>query len=294
MKGLEFLETDPNQLWDHDANKEDRGMLIPRILHHVFLDGEDEYTRMTEKAKLEGSGMRREWKDSCISHHSNWTYMFWDKAAAVELLRSRYPWFTKTFLLYEFVSEFSGEADVNNAVVASVPGHPFWNAVIRNITLGARTADETNILSTTGPWVWREAFRPWVEITRSHPPYGGEYVVHGAHIKYYPLGEWFNPCTYADEACHARVDRDAAAGRADPLLAGHHKFKSSWIPVVDAAGDAKATAKAQAEKEEFAKKEERAKKEEVAKEEELTKANAAEEGAAEDEAAGQADDKRGS
>jgi hypothetical protein len=45
MKGLEFLETDPNQLWDHDANKEDRGMLIPRILHHVFLDGEDEYTR---------------------------------------------------------------------------------------------------------------------------------------------------------------------------------------------------------------------------------------------------------
>lgn len=37
-----------------------------------------------------------------------------------------------------FQSEFSGEADVNNAVVASVPGHPFWNAVIRNITLVGR------------------------------------------------------------------------------------------------------------------------------------------------------------
>jgi hypothetical protein len=47
-------------------------------------------------------------------------------------------WSSEPFLLGHdivFQSEFSGEADVNNAVVASVPGHPFWNAVIRNITL---------------------------------------------------------------------------------------------------------------------------------------------------------------
>lgn len=71
----------------------------PGLVSGLFLAA----CRMTEKAKLEGSGMRREYRDSCISHHSNWTYMFWDKAAAVELLRSRYPWFTKTFLSYEFV-----------------------------------------------------------------------------------------------------------------------------------------------------------------------------------------------
>lgn len=47
--------------------------------------------------------MKREWRDSCIKHHANWTYMFWDRAAAVELLQTRYPWFTASFLSYKYV-----------------------------------------------------------------------------------------------------------------------------------------------------------------------------------------------
>lgn len=59
--------------------------------------------RTTEEATVLGSGMKREWRESCIAAHPNWTYMFWDRAAALKLLNNRYPWFTKTFLSYRKV-----------------------------------------------------------------------------------------------------------------------------------------------------------------------------------------------
>lgn len=53
-----------------------------------------------EAAKAVGSGFRREWRDSCVSNHSDWKYMFWDKAAALAFLRAHYPWYISTFLSY--------------------------------------------------------------------------------------------------------------------------------------------------------------------------------------------------
>ena len=56
--------------------------------------------REVEAAKAVGSGFRREWRDSCVSNHSDWKYMFWDKAAALAFLRAHYPWYISTFLSY--------------------------------------------------------------------------------------------------------------------------------------------------------------------------------------------------
>ena len=47
-----------------------------------------------------GSGFKREWRESCLSNHSDWKHMFWDKAAALAFLGTHYPWFTSTFLAY--------------------------------------------------------------------------------------------------------------------------------------------------------------------------------------------------
>lgn len=40
---LEFLAIDDHKDWNYSTVPEDRGMRIPRILHHIFLDGEEEY-----------------------------------------------------------------------------------------------------------------------------------------------------------------------------------------------------------------------------------------------------------
>jgi hypothetical protein len=56
--------------------------------------------RAVEAARAVGSGFRREWRDSCIANHSDWKYMFWDRAAALAFLDMYYPWYTSTFLSY--------------------------------------------------------------------------------------------------------------------------------------------------------------------------------------------------
>ncbi|EIE20456.1 hypothetical protein COCSUDRAFT_57606 [Coccomyxa subellipsoidea C-169] len=233
------------------------------------------FTGTTEEAKALGTGMKREWRESCMAQHANWTYMFWDKAAALKLLNNRYPWFTKIFLSYRKVvsqgdalrpflmHSFGGlyvdldvecyrsseaflaghdlvfqseknEEDVSNAMVASITGHPFWNAVVRKMIVEAKRANEKtlhsgSILTSTGPDVFKEVFKRWAEYVRPQPPYGGEYMVHGTRVKYYPRGHWFVPCLWDDTACHKGTNLAAAAGKPDARLAGHHQFTGSWL-----------------------------------------------------------------
>ena len=40
------------------------------------------------------------WRDSCQRCHPAWKHMFWDKAAAEQLLEERYPWFLETWRMY--------------------------------------------------------------------------------------------------------------------------------------------------------------------------------------------------
>ena len=50
---------------------------IPRVLHQVFLDGEEAYQ---VEAAAEQPAFRVEWRDACIQHYSNWEYRFWTQA----------------------------------------------------------------------------------------------------------------------------------------------------------------------------------------------------------------------
>ena len=47
-----------------------------------------------------GSGFRREWRDSCVRNHSDWTYLYWDRESAQIFLDTHYPWFSSTFKGY--------------------------------------------------------------------------------------------------------------------------------------------------------------------------------------------------
>ncbi len=47
---------------------------IPRVLHQVFLDGEEAYQA---EAAEERPAFRVEWRDACKQHYSNWEYRFW-------------------------------------------------------------------------------------------------------------------------------------------------------------------------------------------------------------------------
>ncbi len=40
------------------------------------------------------------WRDSCQKYHPTWKHMFWDNAAAEQLLEEKYPWFLDTWRMY--------------------------------------------------------------------------------------------------------------------------------------------------------------------------------------------------
>lgn len=40
------------------------------------------------------------WRDSCQKYHPTWKHMFWDNAAAEQLLEEKYPWFLETWRMY--------------------------------------------------------------------------------------------------------------------------------------------------------------------------------------------------
>ena len=50
---------------------------IPRVLHQVFLDGEEAYQ---VEAAAQQPAFRVEWRDACKQHYSNWEYRFWTQA----------------------------------------------------------------------------------------------------------------------------------------------------------------------------------------------------------------------
>lgn len=80
-----------------DGTDEDCNQAIPHIIHRMFLDGEEEYSRQVNKPD---PSFRREWRDSCALHHPRWEHRFWDAKAAEALLREHYPWFLETYKSY--------------------------------------------------------------------------------------------------------------------------------------------------------------------------------------------------
>ena len=77
---------------------------IPRILHHVYLDGLDSL-QLAES--LEGPkpgqqwpGYNSSWRQSCQIVHPTWQYMFWNSSQAETLIRNSFPGFLSTYLSY--------------------------------------------------------------------------------------------------------------------------------------------------------------------------------------------------
>ena len=79
--------------------------LIPKVLHHVYLDGLDSLHEAEESAGPHVGqrfpGYNRTIRRSCRRAHPNWQYKFWNLSQAEELIQGSYPWFLDTFRSYE-------------------------------------------------------------------------------------------------------------------------------------------------------------------------------------------------
>ncbi|KAK9806720.1 hypothetical protein WJX72_000551 [[Myrmecia] bisecta] len=91
-------------------------------------------------------------------------------------------------------SEYDGGHDINNAIMASVPGHPFWQKVAAIMT---HTAEELNfdkmdarmILDGTGPGIMRLAFKIYAyDVAMWEDSYVGSWVVDGSRMRVWGLG----------------------------------------------------------------------------------------------------------
>lgn len=151
---------------------------IPKIIHHIWQawnNGNPPPARYLEIAQ------------ELQQNHPNWEYKFWDIDKSKEFLKNNYPWFLPTyegydvntkrvdsmryFLLHHFgglyldmsfqnlknlepllsstdiVVAEQGIHDINNAFMASIPGHPFWLQIFSTLEL----KKAHHVLEATGP-----------------------------------------------------------------------------------------------------------------------------------------------
>ncbi|KAL3136090.1 hypothetical protein ABBQ32_007113 [Trebouxia sp. C0010 RCD-2024] len=254
---------------------------IPKILHHVFLDGLDklelaETAVGTQPGQL-FPGYNSSWRQSCREVHPSWKYMFWDNSRAENLIQTAYPEFLATFQSYKNnvqkgdalrpilmhaygglyldidvecflpTDELLASRDVvlqlenqhpkslNNAVMASVPGHPFWLKVMQIMQDRGNNANDCflgfrdlgTVLKTTGPYTIRDAFKEFSNEAGSlKDGWAGAWTVRHSNFYIFPMGQWFEPCKWDDYKCHARIQ---AAEEVPPGLVGHHINSGAWL-----------------------------------------------------------------
>lgn len=62
---------------------------VPKLLHQTWKD-----THVPEKWKKA--------QKSCIDHHDDYEYKLWTDAEGLELIKTEYPWFLKTYMAYPY------------------------------------------------------------------------------------------------------------------------------------------------------------------------------------------------
>jgi len=94
------------QVLEKKKTQANEDMLIPRILHHIYLDGRPSFDLET---KAPDASIASDWSRSCVAMHPNWEYRFWDEQDVQRLIREKYPW-----ILHSYVNE-TKDCTVNGA-----------------------------------------------------------------------------------------------------------------------------------------------------------------------------------
>ncbi|KAL4860090.1 Inositol phosphoceramide mannosyltransferase 2 [Chlorella vulgaris] len=128
-----------------------------------------------------------------------------------------------------------------SAVLASVPGHPFWMHTVDVLKQRfEQFRDELgHILDLTGPFMLRSALKEFLfgsdgdELNARVA--GGTYegpAPAGANrssvVRIHPQGSYFTPCAWADQDCHKKVAAMQRFGIVPPHMAGYHLYRGSW------------------------------------------------------------------
>ena len=98
---------------------------IPRILHHIFLEGEARYA-----AEVEAGHFALRHRRSCQQQHQHWTYMFWTRTEAEALVQAAYPWFWHTWKRYAHWVRLS--RTLHGSVIMFVPTQCLGHHALRN------------------------------------------------------------------------------------------------------------------------------------------------------------------
>ena len=130
-----------------------------------------------------------------------------------------------------------GGYDVTNAVMASVPHHPFWLTTVTLLEDRAHLASTdvnsgTPILLSTGPRLLRDALDSllgWK--VDQHGSWVGEWRTEYSLLRVYGIGEWFVPCVWNDYSCHEHFNNvsQLLPDSMPENLVGHHHCSGTWL-----------------------------------------------------------------
>ncbi|KAK9817534.1 hypothetical protein WJX74_010947 [Apatococcus lobatus] len=151
----------------------------------------------------------------------------------VECFRSPEPFMAGFDLIFQ--SEFPEADDINNAIMAGVPGHPFWMQMMIMLFMKYDQTLRTDIswsliLDSTGPGISKAAFQAFFPGIAREDNLLGSWRATSSIVKVFGLGTWYCPCRWNDQVCHRQVDEMRGNDTLPSNMMGHHRYSGSWTP----------------------------------------------------------------
>ncbi len=132
------------------------------------------------------------------------------------------------------------EEPLINAMMASAPGHPIFEAALHEIVarsdpdvMAKYTDANIRVLYTVGPRMFGDVVGAYLAGGASptmayHTLVAAPHIVNGTVVRVYDVGAWYQPCTWDDCWCHKRLALAQLTGRHPPGVVGLHHFTSTW------------------------------------------------------------------